>query len=101
MNRPTTREASLPAGDELDAAVQRAVFGLTLTIPPPPYSTVLSAAWVVVEELRRKSDGHFTLLAFTTEWRAGWLTPDPDDSLPRSPQPIYSAGYRRFVAGER
>lgn len=47
----------------------------------PEYSTDIRAAWLVVEKLRERSDGHFTLLAFTTNWRAGWMTPVEDDRL--------------------
>jgi len=52
----------------------------------PQYSTDLYAAWLVVEKLREKYDGHFSLLAFTTNWRAGWDTPcgeDPTRSFKR------------------
>ena len=38
-------------------------------------STEIEAAWEVAEKLRLSRGGHLTLLAFTTNWRAGWITP--------------------------
>ena len=32
----------------------------------------------IIESGRRLSDGHFTLMAFTTHWKATFLTPDLD-----------------------
>lgn len=55
-------------------------------------STDLRTAWQIVEKLRKWSDGHFTLLAFTTNWRAGWDTPDPEDA--------FDGSFRRFVVAE-
>ena len=45
----------------------------------PHYSTDIAAAWKVVEKLQKISDNHFTLLCFTTNFRAGWKTPDSND----------------------
>jgi hypothetical protein len=42
-------------------------------------STNIKDAWDIVEKLRAMGDGHFTLLAFTTNWRAGWDTPERED----------------------
>lgn len=43
----------------------------------PKYSSDFECAMRVVEIARNKSDGHFTLLAFTTNWRAGFFSPYP------------------------
>ena len=46
----------------------------------PSYSTNIAAAWEVVEKVSELSDGHFTLMKFTTHYRAGFQTPVPYDS---------------------
>ena len=38
-------------------------------------STDIAAAWEVVEKIRRWSDGHLTLFAFTTGWKCLLVTP--------------------------
>lgn len=47
-----------------------------------PYTTSWDAMREVVEKMREKSDGHFTLLAFTTNWRAKFDTPWQWDTCP-------------------
>ena len=36
----------------------------------PDYPNDLAAAWILLEEMRSSRDGHFTLMSFTTNWRA-------------------------------
>lgn len=43
-------------------------------LPDRPYSTELKAAWELVEYLRHRTDGHFTILSFTTGWKATFRT---------------------------
>jgi Phage ABA sandwich domain len=95
--------ADAEAGPVLDRMIAVQILGIELDEhhAPEPYSTDLSAAWRVVEHLRARSDGHFTLLAFTTNWRAGWATPDPDDIYPATLEETvtgeHDASFRRYV----
>jgi len=92
--------SDLEAGPALDGLIARQVMGQPDAILP--YSTDLPHAWRVVERLRRRTDGHFTLLAFTTNWRAGWRTPETNDVLPDTLDEVISgdhlASFQRFVA---
>ncbi len=62
---------------------------------PPGFASHMIPAMLVVNELRRRTDGHFTLMAFTSCWRAGWATPNEDDCgvVARLTQP----GFARFA----
>jgi len=58
-------------------------------LPLPPSSTDTMEALSVANTVRERFDGHFTLLAFTTNWRAGFRTPDEMDTNWDTPTGYY------------
>lgn len=65
-------------GPLLDSEVATRVMQLSPGGSVPPFSTDITCALQVVEHVRRFTDGHFTLFAFTTHWKAMFGTPDFD-----------------------
>jgi hypothetical protein len=51
--------------------------------------------WDWIEYLAKKRDGHFTLMKFTTHWKAMFFTPDLDGGKGRSQVTEISAGKTR------
>lgn len=51
--------------------------------------------WDWVEYLSQKSDGHFTLMKFTTHWKAMFFTPDLDGKKGRAQVSEISRGRTR------
>lgn len=54
--------------------------------------------WEWIEYLTKKSDGHFTLMKFTTHWKAMFFTPDLDIGKGRIQILEVSAGKTRKEA---
>lgn len=76
----------------------------------PPFSTSRDAAELVIQKIRSKRDGHFSLLSFTTGWKALGHTPDLLSGYPTghlefsrlhtaetAPVAICRAGLRVFI----
>jgi hypothetical protein len=89
----------IEAGPQLDALVAKYVFGQSVTSKSdgkeyrvlekdgsesliPSYSENREAAELVVEAIRDERSGHYTLLAFTTGWKALGHTPDVRSGYP-------------------
>jgi hypothetical protein len=94
---------NIPSGVYLDALVAAHVFGWHVNLtefdigqtdtlmgvspdgkeqPIPPYSTDENVAQEVVKVIRKARDGHFTLLSFTTGWKALGHTPNVLSNFP-------------------
>ncbi len=54
--------------------------------------------WEWVEYLAKESDGHFTLMKFTTHWKAIFFTPNLDGKTGRDQVFNLSAGRTRVEA---
>jgi hypothetical protein len=56
----------------------------------------------LIERAREKSDGHLTIMRFTTNWRVGFFTPDGREELDgMAGSPTFAQAARLALAGVR